>query len=134
MDSSGPNGSEGIPISDEEYQLFSEDIHQEPAQSSTSVSLPARYRSLGQILAGIASMATSNPSRGPVLPSLGMFPTTPISSTPFVTFVPTRPTVCVATSTPVVTAQPSGVSTLVETLIAMEIPDGLYFEEYRLAV
>ena len=72
MDSSSPIGSEGIPVSDEEYQIFLEDIHQEPAQYSPSVSFPTKYSSLGQIIAGIASMATSNPSRGPILPSLGM--------------------------------------------------------------
>ena len=103
MDSSGPIGSEGIPISDEEYQLFLEEIHQEPAQSSPSVSLPAGSRSLGQIMAGIASMVASTPLRGLVLPSLGILLTTPVSSTPFVTSVPTRPTICVAASTPVVT-------------------------------
>ena len=87
MDSSGPNGSEGIPVFDEQYQLFPEDIQTEPAQSSPSVSLPVGYRSLGQIMAIIASMETSNPSRGLVLPSLGMSPTTPIfSSTPLVTY------------------------------------------------
>ena len=37
IDSSGPNGSEIIPVSDEEYQLFREYIHQEPTQSSPSV-------------------------------------------------------------------------------------------------
>ena len=132
MDSSGPNGNESIPVSDEEYQLFPEDVHQEHAQSSPSVSLPAKYRSLGQIIAGIASMATSNPSRGLVLPSLGISPMTSISSTPFVTSIPTRPTVCVAASAPVVTTQSLGVSPLVETSIAMEIPDNLSFEEYRL--
>ena len=68
MDSSGPNGSKGILVSDEEYQLFSEDVHQGPAQSLPSVSLPAGYRSLGQIIAGIASMETSTPSRGLVIP------------------------------------------------------------------
>ena len=47
MESSGPNGSEGILVSDEGYQLFPEDIQLDPAQSSPSVSLPARYRSLG---------------------------------------------------------------------------------------
>ena len=47
MDSSSPNGSEGIPVSDEEYQIFLEDIHQELARFSSSMSLPARYRSLG---------------------------------------------------------------------------------------
>ena len=57
MDSFGPNGSEGILVSDEEYQLFPEDIHQEPAQSSPLVSLPVGYRSLGQIIAGISSVA-----------------------------------------------------------------------------
>ena len=124
----------GIPVSDEEYQLFPEDVLQEPAPFSPLVSLPAGYRSLGQIIVDISSMAASTMSRGPVLPSLGMLPTTPISSTPFVTSVPTRPTFCVAASTPIVIAQSSGVSTSVETSISMAIPDDLYFEEYRLAV
>ena len=47
IESSGPNGSEGILVSDEEYHLFLEDIHPGPAQYSPSVSLPAGYRSLG---------------------------------------------------------------------------------------
>lgn len=134
MDSSGPNGSEDIPVFDEEYQLFLENIHQEPTQSSQSVSLPTGYRSFGQIIAGITSMGTSTPSRGLVLPSLRMSSMSLVSSMPFVMSISTRPTVCVASSAPVVTAQSSGVSTSVETLIAMAIPDGFSFEEYHLAI
>ena len=132
MDSSGPIGSEGIPVSNEEYQLFPEKISEESAQSSPSVSLPAGYRTLGQIMASITSMAASNPSRGLVLPSLVMSPMTHVSSTPFVTFVPTRPTICVAVSAPIVTTQPSRASPSIETSIAMETLDGLSFQEHQL--
>ena len=46
------------------------------AQSSPSVSLLVRYRSLGHIIAGVASMATSTPSSDLVLPSFGLSPMT----------------------------------------------------------
>ena len=47
MDTSGPIGSDGIPVSTEEYQLFPEKTPHMSAQSSPSVSLIAGYRSLG---------------------------------------------------------------------------------------
>ena len=79
-------------------------------------------------------MVASTSSRGAVLPSLGMSPKKPISSTHFFTSIYTRPTICVAALAPVVTTQSSGVSTTVETSISMEIHDSLSPEEYRLAV
>ena len=51
MDSSSPIGSEGMPISIGEYQLFLEDVPLISTQSSPpSVSLPLGYRSLSKIM------------------------------------------------------------------------------------
>ena len=60
MDSSSSIGSEGMPISTGEYQLFPEDLsHASVQYSSPSVSLPASYRSLSQIMYGFASIVKS---------------------------------------------------------------------------
>ena len=101
--------SEEIPTSDEDYQLFPQRLfpgdNPEPAvMSSPGPSLPSGYRSLGQIIAAATSMGVSAPSTRPVVPSLGMSPQTPVTSSPQVTSVPVRPTVCVAASAPAVTA------------------------------
>ena len=102
MDSSSPIPSEGIPTSGEHYQIFLEDIPEPYVMPSPGPSLPARYRSLSQVMAAIASMGISTPSTEP---SLGMLPSTPLTTSPFVTSVPVRPTICVAASTPIVTTQ-----------------------------
>ena len=61
MDSSSPIGSDGMPVSTREYQLFPEDIsHASVQYSSPTVSLLASYRSLGQIMSGVASIAQSS--------------------------------------------------------------------------
>ena len=91
MDSSSPDSSEEMPVSTGEYQLFLEDIPRISSQPSPqSVSLPPGYRTLSQIISGVASIAQSNtltPPRSSVLPTLGMSPLTPSSSV-IVTFVP----------------------------------------------
>ena len=103
MESSSPTPSGGIPTSDEAYQVFPEDIPQSSVLSSLATSLPVRYRSLSQVMAAIASMSVSAPVTELIIPSLGMSPSTPVTSYPFVTFVLVRPTVSVAASTPVIT-------------------------------
>ena len=122
MDSSSSVGSEGMPISTREYQLFPEDLSRASTQSSPPlVSLPLGYRSLSLIMSGVASNAQSSvvtPPSSFLLPSLGLSPLTPGSSIT-VTSVPVQPTVCVASSS---------ISTTVV------IPGGLTFEEYLLAV
>ena len=61
MDSSSSVGSEGIPISIGEYQIFLEDVAYVSTQSSPpSVSLLLGYRSLSQIMSGVASIAQSS--------------------------------------------------------------------------
>ena len=73
------SASEEIPTSGEDYQLFPRQLfpegNPEPSvMSSPGPSLPAGYRSLGQIIAAAASMGVSAPSTRPVVPSLGMSP------------------------------------------------------------
>ena len=111
MSESSHSPSEEIPTSSEDYQLFPEvtrnllleDNAESSIMSSLGPSLPARYRSLGHIITAAASMGVSCPFTRLVVPSLGMSPSTPITSSPQVNSVPVRPTVCVAASTPVVT-------------------------------
>lgn len=111
MDSSSHVGSEGMLVSTGEYQLFPEDLSRVSIQySPPSVSLPADYRSLSQIMSGVASIAQSStvtPPWSSVLPSLGPSPSTSDPSIT-VTFVPVQPTVCVASFTSVVASQPFG--------------------------
>ena len=131
MDSSSPTPSERIPTSGEEYQLFPEDIPEPSVLSSPSPSLPARYRSLIQVMATIASMGISTPSTNPTIPSLGMSPLTPLTTSPFVTSTPVRPTVCVAVSMPVVTTQSTRTSSVLEDVyIASAIPENISPEGY----
>ena len=72
MDSSDPSSSEGIPTSGEYYQLFPKDIPKPFVMSSPAPSLLARYRSLSQVMADIASIGVSTPSTSPTIPKLGM--------------------------------------------------------------
>lgn len=57
IDSSSPIGSDRMPVSIGEYQLFPEDIsHAFVQYSSPSVSLLVGYRSMSQIMYGVASI------------------------------------------------------------------------------
>ena len=103
--------------------------------SSPGPSLPAGYRSLSQIMTAVASMGISTPSTRPVIPSLGMSRRTPITSSPQVTSVPVRPTVCVATSTLVITTQFVRTTLLPEDIyIESVMPKNISHKEYRLSL
>ena len=135
MDSSSPIPSEEIPTSSEGYQIFPEDIPESSILSSLVASLPAGYRSLSQVMAAIASMSVLAPAMEPAASLLGMSPSTPVTSSPFVTSVPIRPTACVGASSPVITSQSVGITSAPEDVyMASIIPDGLSPDEYRLAV
>ena len=116
MDSPSPSPSEEIPTSGEDYQLFPEKISESSVMSSPGPSLPARYRSLSQVMADVASMGISTPSTRPAIPSLGMSPSTPLTTSPFVTSVPVRPIVCVAAYMPAVTTQSTRTSSIPEDI------------------
>ena len=116
-----------MPVSIGEYQLFLEDLpHFSNQPSPQSVSLPPGYRTLIQIISGVASIAqssTSTPPRSLVLPSLVMSPSTPSSSVT-VTSITVQPTVFLAASAPA--SSVTGTSPM--------IPGNLNFEEYLLVV
>ena len=80
MGASSHSPSEEIPTSGEDYQFFLEYNPELSVMSSLGPSLPAGYRSLSQIMTVVASMGISTPSTRPVIPSLGMSPRTPITS------------------------------------------------------
>ena len=132
--------SEEIPTPGEDYQLFPRQLFPEgnpepSAMSSPGPSLPAGYRSLGQIIATTASMGVSAPSTRPVVPSLGMSPRTPITSSPQVTSVPSMPTVCVAASAPVFAAHSArAVPPPEDVYIATAMPENISPGEYRLSL
>ena len=132
--------NEEIPMSDEDYQLFPQrlfpgDKPEPVVMSSPGPSLPAGYRSLGQIIAAAASMGVSAPSTRPVVPSLGMSPQTPVTSSPQVTSVPVRPTVCAAASAPAVTAPSARAMPPPEDVyLATAMPENISSEEYRLSL
>ena len=132
--------SKEIPTSGEDYQLFPrqlfpEDNPEPSVMSSLGPSLPAGYRSLGQIIAATASMGVSAPSTRPFVPSFGMSPQTPITSSPQVTSIPVRPTVCVAASTTAVTTQSVRTTSLPEDVyIASTMSKNISPEEYRLSL
>lgn len=135
MGSSSPAPSEEIPTSGEDYQFFPEDNPELSVMSSPSPSLPVGYRSLSQIMTVVASMGVSTPSTRSVVPSLGMSTRTPLMSSPQVTLVPVRPTVCVVASTPAVTTQSvRTVSLLEDVYIASATPEHISPEEYQLSL
>ena len=64
-----------------------------------------------------------------------MSPSTPLTTYPFVTTSPVRPTVYVAASTPVVTTQSTKTSSVPEDVyIAYAIPENISPEEYRMSL
>ena len=135
MSESSHSPSEEIPTSGEYYQLFPEDNTESSVMSSPGPSLPSGYRSLGQIIATAASMGVSSPSTRPVVPSLGMSPRTLVMSSPQVTSVPVRPTVCVAASTPAITTQSVRTTSLPEDVyIASAMSENISLEENRLSL
>ena len=103
--------------------------------SSPGPSLPARYRSLSQVMAIVTSMGILTPSTRPTILSLGMSPLNPLTASPFVTSVPVRPTVYVAASTSVVTTQSTRTLSVPEDIyIASAIPENISPKDYRLSL
>ena len=135
MDSFSPTPSEGIPTSGEDYQLFPEDIPEPSFISSPGPTLPAGYRSLSQVMATIASIGVFTPSTRPTIPLLGMFPSTPLTTSPCFTSTPVRPTICMAMSMPIVTTQSTRTSSVPEDMyIDSAILENISPEEYRLSL
>ena len=128
------DSSEEIPTSGEDYQLFPRRLFQgdnsELADMSiASPSLPQGYRSLGQIISAAASMGVSAPSSRPAATTPGVSPQMPVTS------VPVRPTICVAASSPVVTASAArAVPTPEDVYLATAILENISPEEYRLSL
>ena len=86
-------------------------------------------------MVAVASMGILTPSMRPVIPSLGMSPRTPLTSSPQVTSVLVRPTICVAASTPTVTTQSVRTASLLEDFyIASAILENISHEEYQLSL
>ena len=128
------DSGEEIPTSGEDYQLFPRRLFQgdnsELADmSTTSPSLPQGYRSLGQIISAAASMGVSAPSPRPAATTPGVSPQTPVTS------VPVWPTVCVAASSPIVSASATRDGPTPEDVyLATAIPENISPEEYRLSL
>ena len=103
--------------------------------SSPGPSLPARYRSLSQVMAVVASMGILTLSTRPTIPSLGMSTSTPLMTSLFVTSVPVRPIFCMAPSMPTITTQSARASSVPKDVyIASAIPENISLEEYRLSL
>ena len=100
--------------------------------SSLSPSLLAGYRSLSQIMTAVASMGVSTPSTRLIIPSLGMSPRTPLTSSFQVTSVSVRPCVYVVASTPTITTKSVRTVSLPEDVyIASAILEKISPEGYR---
>lgn len=131
MGASSHSTSEEIPTFGEDYQLFPEDNPELSVMSFPGPSLRAGYRSLSHIMTVVASMGISTPSTRPVIPSLEMSPRTPIMSSPQVTFLPVRPTICVVASTPAITTQSVRAASLPEDVyVASSMPENISPEDY----